>query len=54
MHYILKTTTEQTFCPIENKFLDATWEPIDEDRHILEAIIKEDPQRFENCKIVEA
>jgi len=54
MYYILKTTTEQTFCPIENNFFDATWEPIDEDRHVLESIMQDDPERFENCKIVEA
>jgi hypothetical protein len=54
MYYILNTRTEQTFCPIENKFFDATWEPMDEDRHVLEAIINDEPQRFENCKIVEA
>ena len=54
MYYILKTTTDQTFCPIENKFFDATWEPIDEERHVLESIMQDDPERFENCKIVEA
>lgn len=54
MFYILKTTTEQTYCPIENNFFDATWEPIDEDRHVLESIMQDDPERFENCKIVEA
>ena len=54
MHYILNTKTEQTFCVVENKFLDATWDPIDEDRHILEAIMQDNPERFENCKIVQA
>ena len=54
MYYILKTTTEQTYCPIENKFFDATWEPIDEERHVLESIMQDDPKRFENCKIVQA
>ena len=54
MYYILNTTTEKTYCPIENKFFPASWEPIDEERHILESIMQDDPMSFENCKIVEA
>lgn len=53
MSYIENTRTGQIYCPVENKFFDATWEPIPEDTETLRELIADDPERFKYCVIRE-
>lgn len=54
MYYILNTVTGHTFDPIENKFFDESWEvESTEDKIYLENLMKDDYDRFYNCKIVQ-
>lgn len=51
--YILNTKTDQNFDPIENKFYPNSWEPqLDEKEH-LEMLISNNPEKFENCVIID-
>ena len=51
--YILNTKTDANFDTNENKFYPASWEPVREEREWLEALIANDPEKFENCIVTE-
>lgn len=50
--YILNTKTDESFDTNEMKFYPSNWTPeIDCDKSYLERLIKNDPEKFENCII---
>jgi len=50
--YIWNTKTDQNFDPIEMKFYNSNWEPeLTDDKEWLESIMKNNPEKFENCVI---
>ena len=51
--YILNTKTDANFDTNENKFYPASWEPVREEKEYLEALIANDPEKFENCIVTE-
>ena len=51
--YILNTKTDQSFDTNEMRFYPSNWTPeFEEDRFYLERLMKNDPEKFENCIIV--
>jgi len=51
-YYILNTITGSTFDTNEMKFYSASWDVVLEDKSYLKLVMKNNPELFENCKIV--
>lgn len=51
--YIWNTKTDESFDPNENRFYSASWDVELEEKSYLATIIKNSPERFENCIIVD-
>lgn len=51
-YYILNTVTGSTFDTNEMKFYSSSWEIELEEKSYLEVVMKNNPELFENCKIV--
>lgn len=50
--YIWNTKTDESYDTNENRFYSASWEPELEEKAYLETLIKNDPEKFKDCKIV--
>jgi len=51
-YYILNQKTDESFDTNEMRFYSASWEIELEEKSYLETLIKSNPSKFENCKIV--
>ena len=50
--YILNRKTDETFYTNEMRFYSASWDIELEDKIYLETVISNNPEKFENCIIV--
>jgi len=50
--YIWNTKTDENFDTNEMRFYSNSWEVELEEKSYLETLIKSNPSKFENCKIV--
>ena len=54
LFYIRNTKNDKNFDTIENKFFDSNWDPqYEDDKRLLEILIEDDAEKFENCVIEE-
>ena len=51
--YIWNTKTDESYDFNENLFYSNSWEPELEEKSYLETLIKNDPEKFKNCIIVQ-
>jgi hypothetical protein len=53
LYYILNVVTDQSYDTIEGKFFSSNWSPeLSDDKAYLKLLMRNDPKKFENCKIV--
>jgi hypothetical protein len=53
-YYIWNTKTDANFDTNENKFYPSSWEPVLEEKDYLQSLIDAEPEKFKNCKVVNA
>jgi len=54
LFYIRNTKNDKNFDTQEMKFYDNNWEPTyEDDKQLLEQLIQNDPEKFENCVVEE-
>ena len=51
--YIWNTKTDENYDTNENRFYGANWEPELEEKSYLETVMANNPEKFENCIIVD-